>query len=141
MTEFLNVIKENLSLVVSLPTLGSLLVILVRWGVGKLTSSLIPWVEKIVAEMISQSFGVTEAKNVSQVPIVGDIKRLVKQVSVAQEMELIRLKKETISPLYTAEERLIIMNAFNYLYDSLKDKVSNETKAILDTYDKLKGNL
>jgi hypothetical protein len=135
MQEFIDLINSNIEYVVGIPAISAAFALVARWSVNKLTTIIIPWVEKIVVKVIGQFFGGETPEDVNQLPIVKQMQSLVDMNITIAEMELIRLKKETVNPLYSAEEKIVFKAMFNTLYNAYKDKISVETKAALDVFE------
>jgi hypothetical protein len=135
MQEFIDLINSNIEYVVGIPAISAAFALVARWSVNKLTTIIIPWVEKIVVKVIGQFFGGETPEDVNQLPIVKQMQSLVDMNITIAEMELIRLKKETVNPLYSAEEKIVFKAMFNALYNAYKDKISVETQAALDVFE------
>jgi len=135
MQEFIDLINSNIEYIVGIPAVSAAFALVARWSVNKLTTIIIPWVEKIVVRVIGQFFGGETPEDVKQLPIVKQMESLLTMNVAMAEMELLRLKKETVNPLYSAEERLIFKAMFNALYDAYKDKISEEAKEALSVFE------
>lgn len=135
MQEFIDLINNNIEYVVGIPAVSAAFALVARWSVNKLTTIIIPWVEKIVVKVIGQFFGGETPEDVNQLPIVKQMQSLLEMNVAVAEMELIRLKKETVNPLYSAEERLVFKAMFNAMYDLYKDRISEETKTALEVFE------
>lgn len=135
MQDFIDLINNNIEYIVGIPAISAAFALVARWSVNKLTTIIIPWVEKIVVKIIGQFFGGENPEDVKQLPIVKQMQALLEMNVAIAEMELIRLKKETVNPLYSAEERTVFKAMFNALYDLYKDKISEETKEALGVFE------
>jgi hypothetical protein len=135
MQEFIDLINSNIEYVVGIPAISAAFALVARWSVNKLTTIIIPWVEKIVIKVIGQFFGGETPEDVNQLPIVKQMQSLLEMNIAVAEMELIRLKKETVNPLYSAEEKLVFKAMFNAMYNIYKDQISEETKTALGIFE------
>lgn len=135
MQEFIDLINSNIEYVVGIPAISAAFALVARWSVNKLTTIIIPWVEKIVIKVIGQFFGGETPEDVNQLPIVKQMQSLLEMNIAVAEMELIRLKKETVNPLYSAEEKLVFKAMFNAMYNIYKDQISEETKTVLGIFE------
>jgi hypothetical protein len=135
MQEFIDLINSNIEYVVGIPAISAAFALVARWSVNKLTTIIIPWVEKIVIKVIGQFFGGETPEDVNQLPIVKQMQSLLEMNIAVAEMELIRLKKETVTPLYSAEEKLVFKAMFNAMYNIYKDQISEETKTALGIFE------
>lgn len=135
MQEFIDLINSNIEYVVGIPAISAAFALVARWSVNKLTTIIIPWVEKIVVKVIGQFFGGETPEDVNQLPIVKQMQSLIEMNIAVAEMELIRLKKETVNPLYSAEEKLVFKAMFNAMYNIYKDQISEETKTALGIFE------
>lgn len=134
MQEFLELLNNNIAYIVGIPAVSTTFALVARWGVARLTNTILPWIENIVTRLIGQFFGAEAAEQVNELPIVNDIKTMLTMNIAVAEMELIRLKKETVNPLYSDEERMIFTAMFNSLFAIYKDKISEETKLALSVF-------
>lgn len=135
MNEFISLVYDNLGYVVGIPAVAASLTLVARWGVNRLTNMLVPWLERIVRTMMQQFFGVDASKTaIEELPIVGDVRSLVAMNTKVAEMELLRLKKECVNPLYMPEEQLVFKALYAKMYSMYKDHISEEAKAALDIY-------
>lgn len=132
MQEFLDLLQQNIEYVIGIPAVSAALALVARWGVNKLTTIILPWIEKIMVSLMMQFFGADEATDVDKLPIVEDIKELKALNVMIAEMELLRLKKETINPLFTEVERLKFQQMFDALFTAYQDLISEETKEALE---------
>ena len=135
MQEFIDLINSNIEYVVGIPAISAAFALVARWSVNKLTTIIIPWVEKIVVKVIGQFFGGETPEEVNQLPLVKQMQSLIEMNIAVAEMELIRLKKETVNPLYSAEEKLVFKAMFNAMYNIYKDQISEETKTALGIFE------
>jgi hypothetical protein len=135
MQEFIDLINSNIEYVVGIPAISAAFALVARWSVNKLTTIIIPWVEKIVIKVIGQFFGGETPEDVNQLPIVKQMQSLIEMNIAVAEMELIRLKKETVNPLYSSEEKLVFKAMFNAMYNIYKDQISEETKTALGIFE------
>lgn len=135
MQEFIDLINSNIEYVVGIPAISAAFALVARWSVNKLTTIIIPWVEKIVVKVIGQFFGGETPEEVNQLPLVKQMQSLIEMNIAVAEMELIRLKKETVNPLYSSEEKIVFKAMFNAMYNIYKDQISEETKTALGIFE------
>jgi hypothetical protein len=135
MQDFLDLVNNNIEYIVGIPAVSAAFALVARWSVNKLTKVIIPWVETIVVKTIGQFFGGEKPEDVKQLPIVKQMQSLLEMNLAIAEMELIRLKKETVNPLYSEQERTVFAAMFSSLYEIYKDKISEETKQALGVFE------
>lgn len=144
--EFIQMIVENLEFIIGIPLASLVGALLVKYGANKIVKSLInllaPWVEVIVKTIVGKYFGVTysegdEETKIEELPMVSQISRMAHTSASLGEMELLRLRKESVSPLYTKDQRLRLKLAYDKQFKILEPTLSVETLSALAVYDEM----
>lgn len=110
---------------------------------SKVLPQLLIKIVNIFAKVVSNLFGSnTEGEVIAtELPIIGVLStRLLDYAEQSQldgERQLLSLKEKLSSPLYSAIEKMPYQQAFDYLYNKLKSKLSPEFIAILEAFDKV----
>jgi hypothetical protein len=132
MKEFIDLLNQNIEYIVGIPAISAAFALVARWAVTKLTTIIIPWMERIMTTLMLQFFGENADGDVSELHIVKDVQNIIKMNIKIAEMELVRLKKETINPIYTEAERLTLKAMFNDIYKVYENLISEETKLVIE---------
>ena len=132
MKEFIDLLNQNIEYIVGIPAISAAFALVARWAVTMLTTIIIPWMERIMTTLMLQFFGENAEGDVSELHIVKDVQNIIKMNIKIAEMELVRLKKETINPIYTEAERLTLKAMFNDIYKVYENLISEETKLVIE---------
>lgn len=139
MDEFLIWLQDNLAVILSIPGIGTVLLLISNWFVNKELPRWKNALLKLFARLISNMFGMSFDDGedlVEALPFVQGFNQAYKdtQEKIVDEIgiKLLEQKQKLGSPVYTELEKIPIQAAFDYYYNKYKDQLP---QAIIDALD------
>lgn len=139
MDVFFNWLEENLAMVLSIPGIGTILLLIANWFVKKELPRWKNALLKLFARLISNMFGINYEDGedlVEALPFVQGFNQAYVQTQdkVLDEiaLKLLEMKQKLGSPVYTELEKIPIQASFDYFYNKYKDQLPPEITEALD---------